>query len=723
MTGSATPHTTPGVAPAGGQPSRRWHKLQRARKAPEHSGRLRAITFAAQAVSVVALAYHAQVWLAALLALIILALGHRYTYRHCAAPSRRVRLLVFVGLHLAFVWLFCGLFIGQPYPQAQLAMLAMAIIAWDLITRLNLYSGFGFALGNLYIAATLSRDLLFGLFLLLFVGLLLAFLWVADSEDGVKDNPLIVRPVVRSPAGDGTPHMPASWSQPLAWGLRLGLGLLLLVPLIFIFSPRYAAIPPLAPFSLRVPVRGGPTSQIVNPALPLVQIEGWSNDRSDYYYGFDNQLDLSYRGGLSDTIMMFVRSPAASYWRSHAYDLYDGRTWRQSDPTLTPIVPAGQWDYELREWPEGDKFAQTFYIVQSMPNLLFTGGDPVVVVIAADSVSRDGTGGLRLGGPLAAGITYSVLSTPQNFTAEALRPAGDSYPPEISAPYLQLPGSVTARTRQLATDLTRNAPTAYDKVVALRDHLLQNYPYDYFPPPQAPNSDAVDQFLFVDRRGVCEHYVSAHVVMLRSLGIPARLVSGFGSGDYNAVTGYFEVRANHAHAWTEVYFPGFGWVPFDPTPGWDGFPQTGPINRWIFGGLADNWGGSAISLGPALAAGVSLVSVALRPGLGLLGVGLLLAGLWLAWRWGGRRWRWHRRQHPHSLRHDPARRRVFAAYRRAQRQLRLRRGPAQTVQEQAAVHTQLADLADLVDIAAYRPEPPDAAMVTQAEKWRGKRQR
>src|SRR5258708_28016332 len=77
------------------------------------------------------------------------------------------------------------------------------------------------------------------------------------------------------------------------------------------------------------------------------------------------------------------------------------------------------------------------------------------------------------------------------------------------------------------------------------------------------------------------------IVMLREMDIPARLAAGFGAGSYNSLTGYYEVHANDAHAWVEVYFPGYGWIPFDPTPGWNGNAQTGPVQRWVFSNLFD----------------------------------------------------------------------------------------------------------------------------------------
>ena len=113
-----------------------------------------------------------------------------------------------MGLHLVLLWMVVGLFIGQPYPQAQVAMLAMAVVAFELRSRLNLYSGIAIGLINLYVAATLSRDMSFLIFLLAYIGLMLAFMWRADDEDGLRDNPVILRPITTSRAsnGRGTPR-------------------------------------------------------------------------------------------------------------------------------------------------------------------------------------------------------------------------------------------------------------------------------------------------------------------------------------------------------------------------------------------------------------------------------------------------------------------------------------------------------------------------------------
>lgn len=693
------------------------------RKDPEDSVRLRSLTFAAQVISVLALMYSTRLWFVGLLTVLLLAAGHRHVYRYRRSPVAWVRWVIFISFHLAFGWLAVGISIGQPYPQAQLAMLTMGIISWELFTRLNLYSGFGMALINLYVAATLSRDAFFAGFLLAFFGALLLFLWFADAEDGVRDNPVVLKlgsqaRGVRNNLRDLFAGLPI---------LRFSLLVGLVGPLVFLLTPRFAGLPIFPPVSLTVPVRGEASAEIINPAVPLVQIQGWSNGKSEYYYGFDSRLDLSYRGGLTNKTMMFVRSPAPSYWRSHAFDHYDGRSWIQSSDEVTLIKPIGNYYFRLVDpLPEGDYFVQSFFIVRPMPNIIFTGGDPTDMYFPASELSVDFTGGIRAGSSLQPGTTYSVYARRQNFSPEALRAAQGEYPQKIRETYLQLPDGLPGRVADLASGLTQGAASPYDKVVTLRDYLKDTYPYDYFPPPQAPDSDAVDEFLFVDRRGVCEHYVSALVVMLRTQGIPARLVAGYGPGHYNAVTGYYEVRANDAHAWAEVYFPTQGWVPFDPTPGWNGDPQTGPVRRWVFSNAMDRLDLPAIPIqqvtelgGAAFGALMALFSVLAPVSGGIAAVAILGWGMWQLWqRWKARR----RRSTDRGWFLHPARRLVFAAYRRAQRQIGSRRAATQTAHEHAAAHPELAELAEAVDVAAYRPEPPDEQILQKVRLWQKRRQ-
>jgi transglutaminase-like putative cysteine protease len=161
-------------------------------------------------------------------------------------------------------------------------------------------------------------------------------------------------------------------------------------------------------------------------------------------------------------------------------------------------------------------------------------------------------------------VRYTALSDVAEPDPYSLRTASGAIPPFIQEIYLQLP-PVDPQVRQMALDVTRNATSAYDKVRAIETFLQTSYGYTLDLPPAMPD-DPIAYFLLDIRRGHCEFFASAMAVMLRSLGIPTRLVNGFLQGSFNEISGQYTVRASDAHTWVEVYFPGYGWVNFDPTP-------------------------------------------------------------------------------------------------------------------------------------------------------------
>ncbi|MBI5051791.1 MAG: transglutaminase family protein, partial [Chloroflexi bacterium] len=203
------------------------------------------------------------------------------------------------------------------------------------------------------------------------------------------------------------------------------------------------------------------------------------------------------------------------------------------------------------------------------------------------------------------------------------------------------------------------------------------------------------------------------VVMLRELGVPSRLAAGFGSGYYNPVTGYYEVRASDAHAWAEVYFPEHGWVAFDPTPGWVGDPRTGAIKTWIFSDLTQGFDFSGLPLGSVMDAGANLFSAALTPIFFLAIIAAITVTALACYRL----WQWWRSRQPKRWHTDPARKIIFDTYRNAQRKLKTKRASAQTAQEHAHNHPALQELADAVDIAAYRPAPPEPSLIERVKGW------
>jgi protein-glutamine gamma-glutamyltransferase len=149
--------------------------------------------------------------------------------------------------------------------------------------------------------------------------------------------------------------------------------------------------------------------------------------------------------------------------------------------------------------------------------------------------------------------------------AAKLRAAGTEYSSDIRGLYLELPPSLDRRIPALAREITKDAQTPFDKAVVLESYLRTRYGYTLNLTGR-PGQDPLAHFLFETRAGHCEYFASAMAILLRTLGIPSREVNGFLPGEYNDVAGDYIVRASDAHSWVEAYFPGNGWMVFDPTP-------------------------------------------------------------------------------------------------------------------------------------------------------------
>jgi len=160
--------------------------------------------------------------------------------------------------------------------------------------------------------------------------------------------------------------------------------------------------------------------------------------------------------------------------------------------------------------------------------------------------------------------SYTLVSLISAATARQLRAASDEYPTWVMERYLQLPAGLPRRVRTLSHELIIGASTPYDKAEAIQNYL-RRITYDQYVTAPPPGEDVVDWFLFENRRGYCDYYASAMVVLCRASGIPARIAQGYAPGEYNPGSRIYQVRQLDAHAWAEVYFPGYGWIPFEPT--------------------------------------------------------------------------------------------------------------------------------------------------------------
>ena len=292
-------------------------------------------------------------------------------------------------------------------------------------------------------------------------------------------------------------------------------------------------------------------------------------------------LDLTTRPRLSDAVVFTVDASRPDYWRGETFDVYNGSSWTNSAPdddqtfldhVGTKVeVPADPYDVGAEN---GRDFRQTFHVEAGYSDVVFAA--PSAREVETDKLLHqrpDGTlriatpfhGEVDPGAGFGKGAVYTVTSRSLPVTENELRAADVRPVPEpITAQYAQLPNT-TARVVDLARAITAGQGTTYDKVRAIERWLGENTRYSLNAPLSPPKVDVVDDFLFHTRLGWCEQIASSLVVLARSAGIPARLVTGFAPGSRDALTGRFVVRERDAHAWAEIYFAGIGWQGFDPT--------------------------------------------------------------------------------------------------------------------------------------------------------------
>jgi protein-glutamine gamma-glutamyltransferase len=177
----------------------------------------------------------------------------------------------------------------------------------------------------------------------------------------------------------------------------------------------------------------------------------------------------------------------------------------------------------------------------------------------------DSTGSIFNPFPNFGQVRYEGISILPVARPEEARSAGTDYSEDIRKTYLQLPEHLDPRIPEFANRITATAKNPYEQSLAIEDYLRNNFIYT-LNLSQNAGADPLAQFLFKTKTGHCEYFASSMTVMLRTLGIPSREVNGFLPGEYNEVAGDYIVRASDAHSWVEAYFPGNGWLTFDPTP-------------------------------------------------------------------------------------------------------------------------------------------------------------
>lgn len=558
-----------------------------------------------------------------------------FAVSHIRRRERNILIKVLLAFGaLAALAVFFRELLSAPYdtrvPLAQLFLWVQVIHSFDLPSRKDLAYSLVSALILLAAAATLSTSLIFGLLVLAFLVCALGALAQMNLSRARK------RAGTEEPPPDGPAVMPGAVLPGFLAVVAVG-------ALCFTVLPQRQqmnlAMMPTSPFeNVDVDFSGEVQNPSYEPPSGGEPFSGPPQDISQSsYHGFNPYMDLRSRGQLSDDIVMKVKSEEPVPLRGVVFDEYNGKGWEISESVETETLASEGPRFTMRaaenaELPRGPsrQVAQTYHIEKDSSNVIFGAYRPETLFFPTSQIKVDPYLSMRAPYRVPEGTTYSAISQLPNATPDQLRAAGTDYPEGISERYTRLPSSGLSRTRDLARELTAGATNPYEVVTAMNEHLKEEYPYDLSIAPQRKEMDAVEYFLFEQRRGYCEQFSSSLAVMARSLGIPARLTTGYTSGEYNPFTGLYEVRASDAHAWVEVYFPGYGWSTFDPTPGFDSTPlqhQQTDLFRGseAFGFLAERAGES---LAPAAAAtGTLMRGVARLDPASILAAGLLLGGV------------------------------------------------------------------------------------------------
>jgi transglutaminase-like putative cysteine protease len=600
--------------------------------------------------------------------------GAAWSWRNRRKRNIAAKFLIAIGMLLALAAFFVGL-TGQLNDTrlvlAELLVQLQVLHSFDLPRRKDL--GYSMVIGLILIgvASTISQTMIFGLLLLLFLAIALPVM-VLDYRSRLGLEAMQLRRDL--------------WQQSGLAPKRLGLVFLVILALglsLFALMPRLPGYR-LRTFPVSAPIQQEfeETSRISNPgyvrtgdateggtATGMGQGTGPGQLDEDFYYGFNSRINQNLRGELKPKVVLRVRSQAEGFWRVLAFDRYLGQGWeisRNEQATKISRPPASYQFFLPRPITlnRTKEVVQTYTVVSELPNLIPALTTPRELYFPTQQIAIDPDGNLRSPLELLEGLTYTVISDVPYRDRTPLQKAPREYPADIRKHYLNVPSRVQAKIRQRTEELLATSPrpitAAYEQALYLAQALKQRYSIQMELPYLTADEDLVEAFLFKFQGGYPDHFSSALTIMLRSIGIPARLVVGFGAGQFNPFTGLYEVKNTDAYAVTEVYFPKYGWFTFDPIPGHELIPPSIEEDQ-RFPVLQQFWQWVAGWLPSPVTSGFSRIfAVLARWLMGILGwllglfsqgwMGLFTAAMvaigasflgWLGWR-GWRYWRYQR---------------------------------------------------------------------------------
>lgn len=651
-----------------------WQRLQTQSLPPtEESILLRILVLAMVITGIVATDVAAETQMS-LWAIPLTTIGNAWSWLRRRQPNVLTKFGIAFGMIFALAAFFVGLR-GQLNDTrlvlAELLIQLQVLHSFHMPRRQDL--GYSMIIGLILIgvASTLSQTMLFGGVLLFFLAIALPVL-VLDYRSRLDLGVLSLRAPLQQ---TGLSLQRLSFF--LGAILALGLTLFLLMPRLPGYQLRSF------PVSTQIEQNFDDNQQIVNPGYVREGREGTSTGTGgtqgedgpgelddEFYYGFGTRINQNLRGEMKPKVVMRVRSQAEGFWRVMAFDQYRGQGWAISRNDATRTIQRPRWSYRFFlpvpiTLNKKQEVVQTYTIVADLPNIIPALSAPKELYFPTPEVALDAENSLRSPLGLREGFTYTVISEVPYRDRTRLQTAPTNYSKAVRQYYLDVPAKLQPRLRQHAETLLAKAPNPitnpYEQALFLTQALKQRYTLKADIPYLKPSEDLVESFLFRDQGGYPDHFSTTLTMLLRSVGIPARLAVGFAPGEFNPFTGLYEVKNTDAYALTEVYFPKFGWFAFDPIPGHELIPPSieqdqtfSTLQRfwqWIAGwlptplttGLSRFFGGAIAAILGFVAwfmalfnrgwAGV-LTAIAV-----LLGCGLLLWLLWQGWhRWQRYRW-------------------------------------------------------------------------------------
>ncbi|HEY9804118.1 MAG TPA: DUF3488 and DUF4129 domain-containing transglutaminase family protein [Leptolyngbyaceae cyanobacterium] len=592
----------------------------------------------------------------------ISAVGTVWGYYYRRKANTAIKFCIAIGMLVAL-----GGFFGRIFGELNDTRLALAELliqlqvlhSFDVPRRKDLGYSIVIGLILLGVAATLSQTLAFAPVLLLFLAIALPTLvFNYRSQLGLQKSKLKTQNSKEKKLSSGVP------SYFLLFGVVVGLGLV-----VFALLPRFPGYQ-LRTFPVSSPIEVNQSftgRSIINPGYVRQgnannQGNGrGSNEQSQnqngepgkvddtFYYGFNSQMNQNLRGEMKPQVVMRVRSQAEGFWRVLAFDRYTGKGWEISRNDDVTTIKRSPWSYQIYIPPapisgRTQEVVQTYTVVSDLPNLIPAMSYPRELYFPTPMIAVDKEGGLRAPVGLSKDLTYTVISDVPLRDRTLLGKTGNDYPQSIKKHYLQIPPEIAAKVKQRTEEILaeydqqlvwksetkKTLDSTYEKVLYLAQYVKQHYSIPENPlefPHLNDNEDLVEAFLFKYKGGYPDHFSTVLTMMLRSIGVPARLVAGFGAGEFNPFTGMYVVRNTDAYAMTEVYFPKYGWFAFDPIPnhplippsvedvqtfsvlrqfwqwvaGWLPSPVTGLLNNvfswigkaiaWFFGLFTQGWFG------------------------------------------------------------------------------------------------------------------------------------